>query len=281
VSPPPTTKKMKGMKTTDHTVPVRTTILQHLFQYKYTSHLIDKGARIQPTHTPEQTFVSQSTISRMKQSLLLSLMLSQLCYSSAFIAGTRSFAMQKSESSQIKGQVSETRLSMSPDVEQFSRRQAMKQAASLFLFSTAVTMSNSSPAEAKKEEVPVTREGITAAFQAVRYQLESPNGGVKELQALVEKEDFEAIMIFTRDYDLEFRKAKMGKARKLLTSKEEKDRGVLVCNAVTFDLIGMNKSSRPGQQDIKQVQKYFGEMETDISTFLEMEKGIDFSVYDL
>ena len=174
-----------------------------------------------------------------------------------------------------------TKLSMSSDVEQPStRRQVMKQTVSLLAFTSATTLM-SSPAEAKKDKEPVTREGITAAFQAVRDGLESPNGGVKQLQALVEKEDFAGIMEFTQNYDLEFRKAKMGKARKFMTSKEEKDRAVLVCNAVTFDLIGMNKGSRPGQQDINQVKKYFSELETDINTFLEMEKGIDFSVYDL
>ena len=50
-------------------------------------------------------------------------------------------------------------------------------------------------------------------------------------------------MEFTKEYDLEFRKAKMVKTRKFLTSKEDKEKGVMLRNVVTFDLIGMNKGA--------------------------------------
>ena len=87
-------------------------------------------------------------------------------------------------------------------------------------------------------------------------------------------------MDFIKTYDLEFRKAKMVKARKFITSKEDKDKGLFFSNSVTFDLIGMNKNSRPGQQDIMGVKKYFEELKADIQSFLDLEKGIDLSVYD-
>lgn len=154
----------------------------------------------------------------------------------------------------------------------------MKKAASLLLFSTTV-ISNANVAEAKDKKEPLTRSGVESSWKAVRDELELPDGGVSTLQALVEKADFEGIMEFTKNYDLEFRKAKMGKARKSLP-KEEKDTAVLRCNAVTFDLIGMNKGSRPGQQNIDQVNKYFSEMKADINSFLEMEKLVDLSQFE-
>jgi hypothetical protein len=73
----------------------------------------------------------------------------------------------------------------------------------------------------------------------------------------------------------------MGKARKFITSKEDKEKAVLLCNAVTFDLIGMNKASRTGQQNIENVKKYYQEMKDDVNSFLEMEALIDYSVYGL
>jgi hypothetical protein len=43
----------------------------------------------------------------------------------------------------------------------------------------------------------------------------------------------------------------------------------------------MSKGSRPGQRDMNEVRRYFGELKLDVATFLEMEKEIDFSVLDL
>jgi hypothetical protein len=165
--------------------------------------------------------------------------------------------------------------------DELSRRGALRKAANVFIVSSGVALSISSPADAK-EKIPVTREAISQAFQAVRYQLESPEGGVKTLEDLIAKGNFDEIMEFTKNYDLEFRKAKMVKARKLaLTSKDTKDRAISICNAVTFDLIGMNKGSRVGQQDINEVKKYFEEMKVDVARFLEMEKDVDFAAFDL
>lgn len=160
-----------------------------------------------------------------------------------------------------------------------SRRVAMNQIGSTLALVGASTFGAASPATAKDKE-PVSKETVTKSFQAVRDELEASDGGIKTLESLIAKEDFEGVMEFTKGYDLEFRKAKMGKARKFITSKEEKEKAVALCNAVTFDLIGMNKGSRPGQRDIEQVKKYFGEIQADINSFLELEKGIDMSIYD-
>lgn len=156
----------------------------------------------------------------------------------------------------------------------------MKNAIASFLVTSCSAFGNASAAFAKdKVKEPITREVIAKSFQNVRDELEK--GGIVELGALIEKEDFNGIMEFTKEYDLDFRKAKMGKARKFITSKEDKEKAVLLCNAVTFDLIGMNKASRTGQQNIENVKKYYQEMKDDVHSFLEMEALIDYSVYDL
>lgn len=149
---------------------------------------------------------------------------------------------------------------------------------SMSLLSLATTFVNAPVASAKEKE-PLTVEQAKDAFEAVRYQLESPEGAVHDLESYVANSDFDAIFEFTKYYDLEFRKAKMVKARKYLTSKEDKERAVYLSNSVTFDLIGMNKGCRPGQRDMEQVRKYFGELKDDVSSFLELEKNIDYSVY--
>ena len=131
-------------------------------------------------------------------------------------------------------------------------------------------------AQAKDKE-PVAIETVRESFQAVKYELN--NGGISDLAAIIEKEDYDEIMELTKNYDLEFRKAKMGKARKFLTSKEDKEKAVMLCNAVTFDLIGMNKGSRAGQRNIEQVKKYYGELKVDVQSFLDLEQNIDVTAY--
>ena len=157
------------------------------------------------------------------------------------------------------------------------RRDVIKSAGSLLTLSTIMSSVNV-PVVQAKDKGPVSISVVREAFQAVRDVLKE-GGEIDELGALVEKEDYEAIMEFTKGYDLDFRKAKMGKARKFLTNKEDKERAVLNCNAVTFDLIGMNKGSRVGQRDIEQVKKYYGELKADIQTFLELESNIDVAEY--
>ena len=156
----------------------------------------------------------------------------------------------------------------------FGRRDLIQLTGSIF--TAASVLSFTEDAQAKDKE-PVALETVRESFQAVRDELNT--GVANELASLVDKEDYEQIMEFTKNYDLEFRKAKMGKARKFLTSKEDKEKGVLLCNAVTFDLIGMNKGSRPGQRNIEQVRKYYAELQADIQSFLDLEQNIDVTEY--
>jgi hypothetical protein len=144
---------------------------------------------------------------------------------------------------------------------------------------TAVNIltSHSYPAFAKDdEEVELpTKEEVTERFNTVRYELQDPQGGVSYMQGRIDKEDFEGLLEFTRSYDLELRKLRMGKAKKLLQGKEIKARGTSYANAVTWDLIGMNKGCRPGQENIETASKYLQELREDIATFLTLEETIE------
>jgi len=160
-----------------------------------------------------------------------------------------------------------------------ARRSVFKKVMSSLFFSTALSLKFPMIVQAKSKET-ITPEMVKASFAAVREQLESPDGGIQTLQSLIEKEDYDAILEFTKYYDLEFRKAKMVKARKFITGSEDKERGLYLSNSVTFDLIGMNKGCRPGKKDITEVTRYWEELKMDVENFLKLEKAIDFSVYE-
>lgn len=129
------------------------------------------------------------------------------------------------------------------------------------------------PAWAKEEQV-VTQKTVTDAFDAIRFELNDPKGVVSTLSDLIDSGSFEEILQYTKESDAYFRKAKMGRARKLLTDKDLKGDAVSKSNAVTFDLIGINRSSRPGKEDREEQLKYLGELKMDIERFLELEKTI-------
>jgi len=160
-----------------------------------------------------------------------------------------------------------------------SRRNMISKISSLTVSVIATNLNNFVlPAQAANKE-PITKEVITSAFAAVREQLESPTGGIATLGKYVESSDYINILEFTKFYDLEFRKAKMVKARKFITNKDAKEKGLYFSNAVTFDLIGMNRGSRKGQENIDEVKKYYGELRSDVLNFLDLEKGIDLSQF--
>lgn len=79
---------------------------------------------------------------------------------------------------------------------------------------------------------------ISSLFDDVETELTSPSGGISYLQSCIDSKDFTSILEFTKAYDLDFRKEKMGKARKSLQDKEKKEKALYFANAVTFDLIG-------------------------------------------
>lgn len=142
--------------------------------------------------------------------------------------------------------------------------------------SAAVLVAGVQPAAAKEKEA-ITPENVKAAFDAVRYELENPAGGVQLIEGKINVEDYEAVMDLTKNYDGYFRKARVGRARKLLTDKKLKDDALMTSNAITFDLIGINRASRPGQQNKEEALKYLGELKADVKKILDLESTIDFS----
>jgi len=91
------------------------------------------------------------------------------------------------------------------------------------------------------------------------------------MQKYVDAKDYESLLEFTKQYDQVLRKAAMGKAKKLLPTKELKEIGTAACNAVTFDLIGINRASRKGQESQEQAQKYLDELRQDAQSLLKLE----------
>lgn len=150
-----------------------------------------------------------------------------------------------------------------------SSRRNFVQQSSIALLTTTLP----STAFAKDVE-PVTRQTVANAFQAIRSELSSPTGLISTLTNLINNNSYPEIMQYTKESDAYFRKAKLGKARKLLTDGALKGDAILMSNAVTFDLIGINRASRPGQENREEQMKYLEELRKDIERFLELESTI-------
>lgn len=157
-----------------------------------------------------------------------------------------------------------------------SRRQSMTTAVK------AIIMSSSSPVlwglsswpvrvAAEEEVVPLDPVAVKAAFDAVRKELLDEGGGVSYLTDKVGAGDFPALLEFTKAYDPVLRKGVMGKAKKMLPTKELKEVATVTANAVTFDLIGINKNSRPGRENRENAAKYVQELKDDVQKFLSLE----------
>jgi hypothetical protein len=155
------------------------------------------------------------------------------------------------------------------------RRKFLEQTVSIAFGVGASTGLLSSPAWAAEEIVLPTKEKVTTTFGSIRYELQNPEGGVNYMQGRIDAQDFPGLMDFTRTYDLELRKLRMGRAKKLLPSKELKERATSYANAITFDLIGINRNSRIGQENVEGANKYLQELRDDVATFLTLESSIE------
>ncbi|KAL3763320.1 hypothetical protein ACHAW5_007712 [Stephanodiscus triporus] len=144
--------------------------------------------------------------------------------------------------------------------------------------STAAAATTISPPPAIAKDTPViTKQSVEEAFDAIRHELHSPDGVVSTLTDLINSGSNEEVMQYTKESDAYFRKAKLGKARKLLT--DDKLRGgdsIYISNAVTFDLIGINRASRPGKVNKDEQLKYLDELRRDIEKFLDLEGTIEY-----
>ena len=154
-----------------------------------------------------------------------------------------------------------------------SRRHVLVRVCGAISFSLAPA-SATLPAFASADEGPeyYDADEVQKAFDVIRYELEDSKGGISYLQSCVDKADFDSILEFTKMYDLEFRKAKMLAAKKKF--KFGGDNATALLNSVTFDLIGMNKACRKGQEDIKLAQKYLDELKADVAQYLEFQSTI-------
>eukprot|EP01082_Thalassiosira_pseudonana_P009213 g8185.t1 g8185 contig28:56146-57150(-) len=143
-------------------------------------------------------------------------------------------------------------------------------------FTVAISLLTQQPqaALAKKEAIVLTPTLVSETFSAIRSELTSSDGVVATLAKLIEDGSYEDILQYTKESDAYFRKAKMGKARKLLTDESLKGDAVLMSNAVTFDLIGINRASRPGKENKDEQLRYLEELKKDIGVFLELESTI-------
>jgi len=155
-----------------------------------------------------------------------------------------------------------------------SRRHVLLQSAALGL---STFLSTPSPALAKKKETePLTKENVQAAFDDLRFELEDPKGGVSTMQGYIDNNDFEGLLEFTKTYDQVLRKQKWGRCKSFLTNNAEKEVATLQGNAVTFDLIGINRSSRAGQTSQDSANKYLNELRTDLQKMVDMQTKIQY-----
>ena len=91
------------------------------------------------------------------------------------------------------------------------------------------------------------------------------------LEEALSRSDYSALMSLTREYDLELRKAGMGKIKKTYSPNDASAQDpTVLTNAVTFDLIGINKNARPGSENPDGVAKYITELRTDIDKFVAL-----------
>ena len=154
-------------------------------------------------------------------------------------------------------------------------------AKSIPLCAAASTLCGASPAYAASKDPYAEfayKDKVKAAFQDIKDELstelpfsEMGNGaGVPYLEGLINSSNWEEIKEFTKFYDGEFRKAKLGYVRKMImTDKDQKEKATLLSNSVTFDLIGINRAARKSDQS--EALRYLGELKDDIQTFLEFE----------
>mmetsp|Transcript_4137 Transcript_4137/g.6337 ORF Transcript_4137/g.6337 Transcript_4137/m.6337 type:complete len:212 (-) Transcript_4137:166-801(-) len=189
---------------------------------------------------------------------------------SAFVALTSPFTAAISKSAQTSSHHHATSTSL-----EATRRNFINQSIAT-ITATSTIIFSAQPAVAKEAPIEITPQIVQEAFDAIRNELTSSSGVVATLSNLIDNGSFEEILQYTKESDAYFRRAKLGKARKMLTDKDLKGEAVLMSNAVTFDLIGINRASRPGKENREDQLRYLEELKKDIAKFLELEKTIVF-----
>ncbi|KAG5182120.1 hypothetical protein JKP88DRAFT_349024 [Tribonema minus] len=147
----------------------------------------------------------------------------------------------------------------------------MKAAARTVLASLALLALNCAHAfivaPAAKEE-PAVDVDWSAEFSAVKDAYAAAKEG---LEARVAAGDWQGVMTQAQGLDQSFRKRLMGGLRKRFPkeSKALKEEALLLCNAVTFDLIAINKAGR--SKDEPAAREALAVLDADVGKFLALE----------
>jgi hypothetical protein len=138
------------------------------------------------------------------------------------------------------------------------------------------------------------KNDIKIGFQQVRNELLNDNGGIHILQQYMNNQDYNSILEYTKTYDQIIRKGMIGKTKKLIVqyikfdtndstanskineqrSKIYNDRIIQIGNDITFDLIGINRNARSGQESISNVNQYLSNLQNDLQEFLKIESEL-------
>ena len=111
---------------------------------------------------------------------------------------------------------------------------------------------------------------VQETVEAVCFELQDGNGSVGRLQAALDASDFAGLLEITKTMDQSLRKKVVGQAKYYW---EDKNAGTQLSNNVTFDLIGMNRNARPGQESAEGVQRYLQELRNDLQKILEYSEA--------
>jgi len=130
-------------------------------------------------------------------------------------------------------------------------------------------------AKQQETEPMTTLENVKAAFDALEFELHDSQGGIRTMQDYIDGENFTALLEFTKTYDQVLRKKKWGRC-KAFFGNAEKEVATLQGNAVTFDLIGINRASRSGQESVEKANQYLNELRVDLQNMIDMETKIQF-----
>mmetsp|Transcript_5892 Transcript_5892/g.12788 ORF Transcript_5892/g.12788 Transcript_5892/m.12788 type:complete len:209 (-) Transcript_5892:382-1008(-) len=198
------------------------------------------------------------------------LLLATTAVSSGFVPSSRSY-VHRCPNTNIQNDAS---LVTSTALSATSRRNFLTTTSTIATATATILSTTTTPAYAKEAPPPITRELVTSTFDAIRLDLTSPDGVYSTLTNLINDGKFEDVMQYTKESDAYFRRGKIGKARKLLTDKDLKGEAIQMSNAVTFDLIGINRASRPGKENKEEQLRYLGVLKTDVERILELEATI-------
>jgi len=149
-----------------------------------------------------------------------------------------------------------------------TRQQVIKQVAQGAL--GAVIFSSSPLTAVAKEKEALTPEEAKERFTAVQSAFDDEV--YPALSKAIEASDWAEIKEITKGMDQSFRKGRMGPAKKALPTSEDKSQAQLLMNAITFDLIGINKAAR--KEDKQEALETLSVMKDEVRQFLLLQEKL-------